>query len=128
MIAAESEGIDAILARLVNRCRATADDLLDIKLNTARGESAGACVNCFYRVCQKLPSHTTPELSELRYWLEELIEVVAYDEDGEARYRMPLRMDYSDLETCCRAYMKAAADAIEEGNLVLEFDYCRKAA
>lgn len=128
MIVAKSEGIDAILARLVRQCRATANDLLDIKLNTARGEGAGSCVDCFYRVSEKLPSRNMPELQKLRDWLEELIEVVAYDQDGAARYRMPLRMDYRDLESCCRAYMKAAADAIEEGDLVLEFGYCKKAA
>lgn len=83
--------VDTVLAALAYRHREVADQLLDLKLDTARRRNPGGCVSLYFEVLGRLPRGPAgTEIAQVRAWLESLIEVVAHPLEGKAGRPQPL--------------------------------------
>ncbi len=103
-----------------------ADLLLDLKLDTSRGQNPGTCIRTYFDLLGRLPKNCSAEIAQIRSWLEGLIEVVAL-RDGEKPFaRVPMHlMDADSLEEYCHSVMRDFHDmtAADPCSLELKFSY-----
>lgn len=103
----------------------TADQLLDLKLETSRSQNPGSCVRIYFELLGRLPRSCSGELAQVRNWLESLIEVVAVRADQQPFARVPMHLDAESLEDYCQGVMRDFHDmtAADPCNLELRFSY-----
>lgn len=99
--------IDAVLGSLAYRYREAIDPLLDLKLDAARKRNPGNCVQTYFWLMDRLPSAAKAEIGQIRAWLEQLIEVVAFKANREPFFHLPLELDHTgSLEEYCTNVMR----------------------
>lgn len=117
--------IDTVIAALASRYLEAADLLLDMKLDTSRGQNPGLCVRNYFDLLARLPKNCSAELDQLRSWLESLIEVVALRDGQQPFARVPMHLDAESLEDYCHSVMRDFHDmtAADPCSLELRFSY-----
>jgi len=102
-----------------------ADLLLDLKLDTSRGENPGTCIRTYFDLLGRLPKNCSGELAQVRSWLEDLIEVVAFRDGHQPFARVPMHLDADSLENYCLSVMRDFHDmtATDPHSLELRFSY-----
>ncbi len=117
--------IDAVIAALATRHRETADQLLDLKLETSRSKNPGSCVRIYFDLLGRLPQSCAGELGQVRRWLESLIEVVAVRENQQPFARVPMHLEADTLEDYCQRVMRDFHDmtAADPFSFELRFSY-----
>ncbi len=102
-----SQEIDPLLAPLVSPLRNAADAILDFRDCALRGEEAGRCVSCFFRVASAARAEARlAELCPLRQWLQSRIEVAAWNDEGDLLETLPANFEDEDLPSCCDRVMQ----------------------
>lgn len=101
--------VPAVIKDLFSAGEAVTDDLLDLWLAIQSGERPGFCVTVYYKLRRMLPHHR-PQLDELRSWLEERIEVRAWNiAQKDEVEQLPLDLSCAhELEDYCQQKMREA--------------------
>lgn len=102
-----SHEIDPLLAPLAAPLRGAADVLLDFRESALRGAEAGRCVSCFFRVASVARAEARlAELCPLRQWLQDRVEIAAWDNEGALLETLPADFEAEDLPACCNRVMQ----------------------
>ncbi len=100
---------DQLLAPIAQPLRAQADTLLDLRDAATEHPHPGRCISCYFRLLENAPEKATAQLTPLRRWLEEHVEIVALDGQHDDRELevFPLELGGADnLEACCRGTIR----------------------
>ena len=98
--------IDAVLSSLAFRYRDVADPLLDLKLDSGRRTNPGTCIQTYFWLVNRLPATAHEEMSQIRTWLEGLIEVVAFTPSKEFVSRRSIDLEGVSLEQYCTSVIQ----------------------
>jgi hypothetical protein len=127
--------IDTVLASLAARHLEVADHLLDLKIDTRRQSNPGGCVRRYFEILSRLPRtrQCTAEMTQVRVWLESLIDVVAcpqpkaqQTQPKPAAWRIPLHLSSAGgLQEYCEGVINDVRDATahRRHDVALSFSY-----
>ncbi|MFH1498814.1 MAG: hypothetical protein ABII82_13415 [Verrucomicrobiota bacterium] len=117
---------DPVIAPLTETFRRQADTLLDLRECALNKTRPGHCVACYFELHSAAAERAIAKLCPLRNWLENHIEIVAFDDQQRHLEAFPLNLfDADDLETYCRRTMAEFHDnrAYHTPRINLSFRY-----